>query len=188
MRACKANPLDARPEQSKNKGVINMKIRGQTVYSIQERLSRKSILNSKTGCIEWIGACRNGYGYLTVGSRSSGDRKTVAAHRIAYELYKGSIRGAMFVCHSCDNRKCINPDHLFVGTNQDNVNDRELKGRGNYTRKLSVADVMQIHFLKGTLTSKQISSMFNVRADTIKHIWSGRLFPKLNPKPPKAKE
>ena len=105
-----------------------MKIRGQTVYPLKERLERLSKL-VPSGCIEWQSALRNGYGRLIIGSRTDGTRTSVSAHRLAYEVHVGKIPNGFFVCHKCDNPKCINPDHLFVGTRQDNVDDREAKNR-----------------------------------------------------------
>ena len=73
------------------------------------------------GCLVWTGHCCNrGYG------KSMG-RPT---HRIAYERAKGPIPPGMFVCHACDNRRCINPEHLWLGTNADNMRDMKAKGRG----------------------------------------------------------
>lgn len=66
----------------------------------------------------------DGYGRLVRGG------KWVRAHRYAYALTKGPIPDGMMVCHTCDNRPCCNPAHLFVGTATDNNRDREAKGRG----------------------------------------------------------
>lgn len=82
-----------------------------------------------SGCIEWQSTTRNGYGRLMIGSRTDKSRKSVSAHRLAYEIYIGEIPDGMFVCHTCDNPKCINTNHLFIGTRQDNVDDREKKQR-----------------------------------------------------------
>lgn len=77
-----------------------------------------------SGCWEWLG-CRNikGYGQQTV----NGKPKSV--HRIAWEARYGSTNG-LWVLHKCDNPACYNPDHLFLGTAQDNVKDMWAKGRG----------------------------------------------------------
>lgn len=80
-------------------------------------------ITSKEGCWEWRGTLLNGYGCLFVRGQSR------YAHRISYELEFGPIPCGLIVCHKCDNRKCVRPDHLFLGTLRDNVTDRHAKGR-----------------------------------------------------------
>lgn len=76
-----------------------------------------------TECWEWQGnVTLNGYGEITING-------IVGAHRIAYSLIKGDIPDGMFVCHTCDNRRCANPEHLFLGTHRDNMRDMWSKGR-----------------------------------------------------------
>lgn len=76
-------------------------------------------------CWPWLGSChRKGYGQF--GDRSVGTRY---AHRIAWEFAYGTIPDGMLVCHACDNPPCCNPSHLFLGTDRDNAQDRERKGR-----------------------------------------------------------
>jgi hypothetical protein len=64
------------------------------------------------------------------------------AHRWAYRIYKGEIPDGSIVCHTCDVRICVNPDHLYAGTYQDNANDRDMRGRSK--AKLSIGDVRAI--------------------------------------------
>lgn len=85
---------------------------------------------SESGCHEWNAArFKTGYGAITVGSKRNGTKRTEYAHRMAWTIAKGPIPNGMFVCHKCDNPRCVNPDHLFLGTSQDNMQDMSSKGR-----------------------------------------------------------
>ena len=101
---------------------------GKPTMPTADRLYSK-IEKTKSGCWEWQGATNKGYGRTIIGSRRDGSRRTISAHRLSYMIFKGTIPDGYEVCHKCDNPKCINPDHLFVGTRQDNIDDRERKGR-----------------------------------------------------------
>lgn len=85
---------------------------GLTVMSMVEA--------TDSGCWDWLGQ-RSQEGYGRLGE--------VFAHRLAYEAFRGPIPPGMYVCHTCDNPPCCNPDHLFIGTNADNVRDSMSKGR-----------------------------------------------------------
>ena len=84
------------------------------------------------GCWEWAGPCNEGgYGRVTWNHRR-------VAHRISWEMAYGPIPEGLFVLHHCDNRRCVRPEHLFLGTANDNIQDMNAKGRARGGRKASV--------------------------------------------------
>lgn len=83
-------------------------------------------------CWNWDGAVFKASGYGQFGSPKHG---VFAAHRYSYQLFKGQIPESMFVCHSCDNRRCFNPKHLWIGTAKDNAQDMVAKGRSKLGKK-----------------------------------------------------
>lgn len=82
-------------------------------------------------CWPWIARLsRYGYGWLWIGRHVTPNR--VHAHRFMFQLRYGRIPDGLQACHHCDNRRCVNPHHVFLGTHKDNAQDRERKGRGNH--------------------------------------------------------
>lgn len=85
-----------------------------------------NIIKKETGCWEWqAGKTKAGYGQYSL------NKKVLYAHRLSWELSNKEIPKGMHVLHSCDNPSCINPDHLFIGTQKDNMRDKINKGRSN---------------------------------------------------------
>ena len=92
--------------------------------SLQERFDEKFIPDPNSGCWLWTAYC-NKLGYGTFKLRDM----SVHAHRISYQLYRGDITTGLDVLHRCDVRSCVNPSHLFLGTQQDNIRDMVAKNR-----------------------------------------------------------
>lgn len=90
-----------------------------------------------TGCWLWTYRINEwGYGFFSTGSDKTKTRKKFYAHRYSYELFKGPIPKGLLVCHSCDTPACVNPDHLWVGTDADNNKDCTSKGRNKPGRHI----------------------------------------------------
>ena len=99
---------------------------------LAKSLSDNSIPEPNSGCLLWIGAVKPG-GYGNLGIKPEG--RTYIAHRAAYEVAYGTIPTGLKVLHKCDNPPCINPLHLFLGTQLDNIRDCVSKGRHVSRRK-----------------------------------------------------
>lgn len=94
-----------------------------------DRFSEKYEKNI-SGCWNWTAAVNKyGYGTFWNGLQIKSGPQKVLAHRWSYEFFNGPIEDGFYICHSCDNTKCVNPKHLFKGTQKDNVHDSVRKGR-----------------------------------------------------------
>ncbi len=114
----------------------------------------------------------NGYGQINVNGRAA------YAHRVSYELHKGPI-GASFVLHSCDNRKCVNPAHLSLGSFDDNMADMVSKSRQAHSERNPHAKLTsdQVRAIRQEVGSNRlVASRYNVSPGTISMIRSGRIW------------
>jgi len=108
-----------------------------------DKVDKTPGLGPKGTCWEWTAGKNNGgYGHFAE-SVFSGKRKIWKAHRFSYFLERGSIPDGMLICHTCDNRSCCNPDHLWAGSAKDNSDDMFSKGRRNGW--LKVTDDQALH-------------------------------------------
>lgn len=147
-----------------------------------------SKVNKTNNCWEWTGSSSNGYGYFRINKD-----KTMSAHRFSWKLHKGSIptgtgHHGTCVLHICDNRKCVNPKHLFLGTIQDNVDDMYAKNRqvtlkreehnmAKLTQK--EVDVIRIIYDLGSVTQRKIAKMFGVSQTDIHYIINNKIWDKV---------
>lgn len=130
------------------------------------------------GCWIWTGSkFRNGYGNFCMGKKM----RHQLAHRYSYTIHNGQIPVGLCVLHRCDVRECVNPQHLFLGTQKDNSQDRISKCRpGGGKRKLNEAAVKEIYSMRGKKTQKEIGGMFHVSRATIYFIWSRKTWRHVN--------
>lgn len=138
-----------------------------------EHIERYSIPEPNSGCFLWLGwVARKGHGLTTW------KKKTMHAHRLAWIGRHGPIPDGLLVCHRCDVPSCVNPDHLFLGTHQDNMDDMVRKGRAahnrNYTsgnripRKLTAEIVIAVRASEES--TKGVARRLGVAPVTIRRI------------------
>ena len=133
-------------------------------YAPKQCLYDHTVLSDDESCWLWVGGVSgSGYGMVPMGKH-----KRPYAHRISYEVHNGPIPAGMSVLHKCDNKRCVNPYHLFVGTQKDNMVDmvskkRHMHGERTNTAKITEADVREIRALKEKgVTLSAIATQFGI--------------------------
>ncbi len=130
-----------------------------------------------TGCIPWTGALTRGCGVIGRGRAGEG---MLYASRVAYEIAYGPVPDGLVVCHHCDNPLCVNPSHLFVGTQADNLADMRAKRRHNFGERNGNASLNEstVRAILAAATSGEsqasIASRFGVCHQTVSLIVTGK--------------
>lgn len=149
------------------------------ITPLLDRFNAKWIGEPNSGCWLWEGATvPKGYGLLGDQTKR---RKHQYAHRASWELFKSEIPDGLFVLHKCDNPYCVNPDHLFLGTQKDNHDDmvskgRNLRGSRRATSVLKEPQIPQIRseYASGAFTLQQVADRYRVSEMAIHKIISGK--------------
>jgi HNH endonuclease len=137
-----------------------------------------------TLCVIWTGAHAKGYGQI------KWNGKTYGTHRLAWELEHGSIPKGWCICHHCDERACIEVDHLWLDTYQANNDDMARKGRrvivageGNGQSRLTERQAGEVKWLalEGRLSQSAIGARYGVVRGTVRDIKSGRIWSRVEP-------
>ncbi len=157
--------------------------RNRPLVPLIDRFSRYVGEATSNGCIPWIGPQTAGRGVLGKGRAGQGN---IFAHRVAYELAYGPIPKGLAVCHRCDWPLCVNPSHLFLGTQLDNLADMNAKGRHAVGKGTGVAvlDDEQVVLIKLALAAgekqKDIAARFPVTTSNISAIARGITWKHIN--------
>jgi len=138
---------------------------------LADRFWEKVDVRGPDDCWEWTASLNpKGYGQISVG------RKPISAHILSYEMNVDPVPENMLVCHTCDNRKCVNPKHLYVGTPKSNSQDMVDRGRSgrstigekNPAAKLTELDVLKIRSLvAGGLSRLEVATVFGVQIGAV---------------------
>lgn len=129
--------------------------------SLHQRFEQQYVPEPNSGCWLWLGHVPTKYGTMSVGGKS------VRAHRLSFEMHKGPIPDGLYVCHTCDVPTCVNPDHLFLGTHLENMQDMARKGRN--LKNNSLAAPGKVTRPKGERHSQAKVSQRDIEAIRARH-------------------
>lgn len=142
--------------------------------ALWRKLLSRGIPEPNSGCLLWLGAVNaDGYGWTGVG-----DGKTDAVHRLSWKLNKGPIPDGLHVLHRCDVRSCFEPTHLFLGTHDANMADRNAKGRargGRTKPKNTILNEDAVRAIRAaTGTQREIAKRFGIHFGTVNDLLLGK--------------
>jgi hypothetical protein len=146
----------------------------EAVESARKRFEKYSKLNPETGCVEWVGClATNGYGQIAF------KNKLWRAHRLSFMLAGNELIDGLEICHTCNNRKCINPNHLRQDTSSSNHIDKSKAGN-HPLRKLSDNEVLEIRklYVKGSreFSTHKLAKKYGVFQKAIYLIVTGKTY------------
>lgn len=167
-------------------------MRNNQVNTLETRFWKKvdktvsNIFYNGTRCWEWHGSI-NGKGYGTISQDTNNTPHSLFAHRLSYELHKGIIPVGKQINHFCNNRQCVNPDHLQLGNQSQNIKQSvnegrkissnlngipSIRGENHYNCKLSINDVLKIIGLweRGNFSQTEIAELFGTTQSRISMI------------------
>lgn len=165
----------------------------RTREEILEKFFR-NVKKSPSGCWEWVGTFGStGYGFFYMGPHWPGGYKGIGAHVASYALFIAHCPKGLYVCHHCDNKACVNPEHLFIGTAKENMRDARQKGRlptpeqlsqtlkkrasrgeGHYKSNLRSEEVLKIVELSNQqVPAKEIAKTFHIKREQVYKILRG---------------
>lgn len=138
-----------------------------------DRIARHSI-QASSGCWLWTGTVSKATGYGQIGYEG----KMLLAHRASYMAYRGDIPEGIFVCHKCDVRNCVRPDHLFLGTRQDNTDDMMRKRRnrpmpGEKNANALISESQAIEILGSNESYTVLAAKYGIKKASIYNIKAG---------------
>ena len=158
---------------------MRQRVRAHTLETLIT--SFRDQIDSGDACWLWMGYIKSGYGSISY------QGKMLYTHHLAWKIANGAIPKGMHVLHTCDVKRCVNPDHLYLGTNGDNMRDKEARGLGNHGKgesrpnaKLTEQDVRKIRELRlSGLKSRELEALYPLtgaqllrvaRGDAWKHV------------------